>query len=374
MKILFQSRKTLFSVAGGDTIQILKTAEALRNLGCKVDISLDLEPDVKSYDIVHLFNLMRPQETWLQARNAKRQYKPVALSTIYVSYYECDRATRTGLNGMIASRLSEPSVEFLKTLARAVKNLEINKGTLTMLTRGYAALQKNLLNFSDVFLPNSESEMMRVIDDFGESVTVKPYVVVPNAVDVRLFTDSCSQNISSAKSRFDGCVLCVARIEKRKNQLNLVRAMEELPWDLVLIGKVAPNHLKYFKDIQQVKGKNVYVLGEVLHHNLPKYYRAARVHVLPSWMETTGLSSLEAGAMGCNLVITDKGDTRDYFGDFAFYCEPDDVNSICDAICRAYEAPYPNQTLQEHILSYFTWEKAAEKTLEGYRLALMKMR
>lgn len=373
MKILFQSRKTLFSVAGGDTTQILKTADALRNLGCKVDISLDLEPDLKSYDIVHLFNLMRPQETWLQARNAKRQDKPVALSTIYVSCFECDRATRTGLNGMITSRLSEPSVEYLKTFARAVKNLEINKGTLAMLTRGYAALQKKLLNLSDVFLPNSESEMMRVIDDFGESVAAKSYVAVPNAVDVRLFTDSGSQNISSARSQFDGCVLCVARIERRKNQLNLVRALEELPWNLVLIGKAAPNHIKYFKDIQQVAGKDVYILGEIQHPRLPEYYRAARVHVLSSWMETTGLSSLEAGAMGCNLVITEKGDTRDYFGDFAFYCEPDDVNSIRDAIRRAYEAPYPNRALQEHILSYYTWEKAAGKTLEGYRLALKEM-
>jgi len=38
-----------------------------------------------------------------------------------------------------------------------------------------------------------------------------------------------------------------------------------------------------------------------------------QVHMLPSWFETTGLSSIEAAVMHCNIVITDKGDTREYF-------------------------------------------------------------
>jgi glycosyltransferase involved in cell wall biosynthesis len=86
-------------------------------------------------------------------------------------------------------------------------------------------------------------------------------------------------------------------------------------------------------------------------------------------METTGLSSLEAGAMGCNVVITDRGDTREYFGDRAFYCEPDSVDSIRDAIRSAYNAPACTG-LTNHISKNLVWEKAVEKTLEGYRLAL----
>jgi len=90
---------------------------------------------------------------------------------------------------------------------------------------------------------------------------------------------------------------------------------------------------------------------------------------LVSWAETCGLSSLEAGVMGCNLVITDKGDTRDYYGDYAYYCEPDSLESIQAAIITAYNSP-PNPGLKRHIRENFTWEKAAEKTLEGYRMAL----
>jgi len=82
-------------------------------------------------------------------------------------------------------------------------------------------------------------------------------------------------------------------------------------------------------------------------------------------METPGLSSLEAGVMGCNLVITDKGDTKDYFGDYAFYCEPDSVESIRTALKKAFETPV-NPALRQHILRNYTWEKTAEKTLDGY--------
>ena len=91
MKVLFQSRKTLYSVPGGDTTQIMKTKEYLEKLGVAVDVSLELTPDVSKYDIVHVFNLMRPQELYLQVKNAKKYEKRVALSTIYGPYEEYEK-------------------------------------------------------------------------------------------------------------------------------------------------------------------------------------------------------------------------------------------------------------------------------------------
>ena len=105
MKVLFQSRKTLYTVPGGDTIQIIKTKEYLEQMRIPVDISLELEPDVSSYDLVHLFNLGRPQEVYLQALNARRQGKKVGLSTIYVSYAEYEKKGRGGITGMLAQLL-----------------------------------------------------------------------------------------------------------------------------------------------------------------------------------------------------------------------------------------------------------------------------
>ena len=367
MKVLFQSRKTLFSVPGGDTVQIVKTREYLERAGVKVDISMELEPDVSRYDVVHLFNLTRPQEVFLQATNAKKQGKKAVLSTIYVSYAECEKKARRGVARFLTKVLSTGQVEYLKVAARALKNGEMNKGTATVLFRGYRSLQNRIVGMADVLLPNSFSERARLIEDFP-GASAKKHVVVPNGVDTDIFTEEPGP-APMAFEKYRDCVLCVARIEARKNQLNLVRAMNQLPWQLVLIGKPAPNHAEYMEQVKKEAGPNVHILGEVEHSSLPRFYRAARVHVLASWMETTGLSSLEAGAMGCNVVITDKGDTREYFGDRAFYCEPDSVDSIRDAIRSAYNAP-PCTSLTNHISKNLVWGKAAEKTMEGYHLAL----
>lgn len=367
MKVLFQSRKTLYTVPGGDTVQLVKTAEYLRKLGVEVAISTELEPRLDGYDLVHLFNLMRPQEVFLQARNASRQGKRVALSTIYGLYTEYERKVRGGLAGYVVRHVSPWQVERLKVIARALVNREMNKGTLFAAVLGYRNLCSQIVEMTDVFLPNSASEMHRVQEDFAVAKE-KSFVVVPNAVDIGVFEQE-RVVVSDEVKKFEGCVLSAARIEGRKCQLELVRAMRDLPYQLVLIGKPAPNHMAYFYAIKREAGDRVHILGQVPHEELAQYYRAAKVHALISWMETPGLSSLEAGAMGCSLVITEKGDTRDYFGDDAFYCEPDSVDSIREAILRAYNAPV-DPALSRRIREVYNWEKTAEKTLEGYQLAL----
>ncbi len=367
MRVLFQSRITLISVPGGDTIQMIKTAEALRRKGCQVDVTTELTPDLSNYDIVHLFNLMRPQETYIQALNARRQGKTVALSTIYGPYVEYDSRARGGIAGVLLKVIKHSQFEYLKVMARAIKNREIHKGTLRLLWLGFNTLQSRLIKMADVFLPNSESEMKKLLTDLPLT-NGKKYLVVPNAVDIEVF-DANVTEVSSEVRKYEGCILCVGRIEGRKNQLNLVRAMKDLPWPLVLIGKISPNHLSYLKQIKKEAGPNVHIIGHVEHDQLPQFYKVAKVHALISWMETPGLSSLEAGAMGCNLVITDKGTTRDYFEDYVFYCKPDSVESIRNAIIKAYESP-ANPALRKCILENYTWERAAARTLEGYELVL----
>ncbi len=370
MRILMQSRVTLFSVPGGDTIQILKTKEYLEKLGVQCDISLELEPDLAGYDIVHLFNLMRPQEVYLQAQNAKRQGKPVILSPIYGLYTEYERNARSWFFRMLAKLLSPSQVEYLKVCARAVRNGEYHRGTKMVLRYGYGPLLKKILSLCDALLPNSYSEMKRIEQDLG--LSGKPFFVVPNAADCNLF-DPVRIQPSGKWEHLRDCVLCVARIEGRKNQLMVVEAIKDAPYRLVLVGEPAPNHRRYAEAVKRAASLNVAFLGEIPHEELSELYYLAKVHVLASWMETPGLSSLEAGLMGCNLVITEKGDTREYFGNYAYYCDPASVESIRQAIDRAWRAPL-NPALRQHILENFTWEKAAALTLKAYKAVLAKSR
>lgn len=52
---------------------------------------------------------------------------------------------------------------------------------------------------------------------------------------------------------------------------------------------------------------NVFFLGQVEHDKLPQFYKLAKVHILASWMETPGLSSLEAAVMKNEYSCNQKG-------------------------------------------------------------------
>ena len=105
------------------------------------------------------------------------------------------------------------------------------------------------------------------------------------------------------------------------------------------------------------------------YSELTALYESARVHVVPSSFETTGLVSLEAALSGCNIVTTDRGYAREYLGDNAWYCDPSDSRSIAEAVLAAWESP-PDPSLRARILDNYTWDHTARATLEGYLQAL----
>ena len=365
MKVLFQSRTNLFEAPGGDMVQLLKTKEFLEKQGVQVDISLEFEPDLSDYDLVHLFNLMEPQDIYRQMINAKKQNKKIALSTIYGLYTEFERKARGGLFQKLANVLSAYQIGYVKVIIKHFFEKRFHKGVYKMLFKGYYGLMKEIVDNTDVFLPNSDSEMKRVAGEF--KLKKYKYVSVPNAIDKSVFSDSNSTE-SNKYADYQDCILCAARIEGRKSTLNLVRAVKNTNYKLVLVGKESQNQKEYVQQVHQEAGDNVFFLGVVAHDDLKDLYKVAKVHALISWMETPGLSTLEAAVMDCNVVVTSKGDTHDYFEDYAYYCEPDNIESIKTAIDLAYKNPV-NPKLKQKILGNYIWEKTAEETLKGYALA-----
>ena len=100
-------------------------------------------------------------------------------------------------------------------------------------------------------------------------------------------------------------------------------------------------------------------------------FSTAGVTTLVGLLGTDGVArSLEALYAGCNIVVTDKGSVREYFGDHAYYCEPDDLESIRNAVGMAMKAPPPSQELRRKIVSDYSWSKAAEQTLSAYEKVL----
>lgn len=360
MKLLMIARSTLFTSPGGDTTQIEMTAKYLRVVGVFVDIKLSHENmDYENYDLLHFFNIIRPDDIWPHLEKTK---VPFVISTIFVDYFEYEKKNRKGLISLVNSIFDRDQIEYIKTIARSVKNGDKIKSWY-FLTRGQRKSIQAIAEKAAILLPNSHSEYNRFVSLYGVK---QRYQKVVNAIDPSYFSLDVMPNPT-----YKDHVLCVGRIEGRKNQLNLIKALINSEVQLTIIGKPSPNHIGYYEQCQAMAktGQNVHFIQHVDHKELAALYKAAKVHVLPSWFETTGLSSLEAGAMGCNVVVTRKGDTEEYFNNMAYYCEPDDVESIRKAVFQAHTDPV-NPTLQGYIFSHYTWRETAEQTLQAYQLVL----
>jgi glycosyltransferase involved in cell wall biosynthesis len=360
MKVLLLARSTLYTVYGGDTVQIISTAKYLRKIGVEADIKLCNENiNYSEYDLLHVFNAIRPADALYHIKKSKLLY---VLSTIFVDFSEYHKANDKGIKRLINRILSPDQFEYVKAIGRWIVNGEKIQSKAYLLLGHYRSVKK-LAKGAKLLLPNSHNEYTRFAKAYHLQM---PYEVIYNGIDLDIFKDEDS---SLPIKRDDKNVICVARIEGKKNQLNLIKALNNTEFALTLIGKPAPNHIKYFEECKSIAAANIKFIDFLPQEKLSAFYKQAKVHVLPSWNETCGLSSLESAYNGCNLVITDKGDTEEYFGNNALYCNPANTKSIYEAIKKASEIP-TNDALKRKILETYNWENAAKDTKSAYMQVL----
>src|SRR5208337_2935381 len=182
-----QIRRNARSNPGGDIVQAQKTGEYLEKLDVEVDVSDELTPDLRGYDIVHLFVLKEYfYENYARYENAKKKNKCVVLSPVYWktrSFFALlsdanlvrwqERAYYKIPNGVIREMASNIVNRTLtRDLCRTyVKNL------------GHSLCGKHqqveLLKSCDMILPNSVTEMEAIMRDFG-ICNRNQFFVVPN--------------------------------------------------------------------------------------------------------------------------------------------------------------------------------------------------
>jgi glycosyltransferase involved in cell wall biosynthesis len=360
IKVMMIARATLYKVPGGDTVQIIQTAKQLANIGVSVHIKLTGDfIDYAQYDLLHFFNITRPADILYHIKRCK---KPFVVSPILVDYSKFDKYHRKGFSGLLFRFLSNDTIEYLKIIARWMLRSDRLRSR-SYLLMGHRKAVKNILKSAVLLLPNSKLEYNRIVALYKCNTN---YVVVPNGIDHTLF------QFDETIKKDERMVICVARIEGIKNQLHLIRALNNTRYNLFIIGSPAPNQHSYYKLCKQLAKPNITFIEHIPQHELKNYYQKAKVHALTSWFETTGLSSLEAGAMGCSIVIASNTDATEYFGEDAFYCDASSPKSIYAAIEKA-SVHDRNKGLQEKIYSNFTWNKAAIQTKRAYEKVMQNI-
>ncbi len=341
LRVAFYTAPSRLQNPGGGEVQLLKTAEALCARGVAVRLMDPWTDLLERFQWLHLFGMCR--ESLAMATLAKRRGVKVALSPI--CWYD-----------PAASWHLEP------TLALRVKALA--GWAARRMVRSVPSWRQQLLHCVDLLLPNSVSEARQLASLFDLGACLVR--VVPNGVEERFMNADPAR--FSRQFQLDRYVLAPGRIEPRKNQLALIRALWGSGLTLVLLGDPHSAHMDYYEQCRRESGPDVRFIDRLGHDSelLASAYAGADAVVLASWYETPGLAALEAALAGTPVVVTARGSAREYFGSLARYVQPDDLGSIRRQV-RAAVAAGKSSQLQQHVRCNFLWQHVAESTLAAYR-------
>jgi glycosyltransferase involved in cell wall biosynthesis len=349
--LLWTPGKATALIPGGHVVQLEETARALAELGCEVTQSYDRHPSLSDIDIVHGLDLGTEQ-----IKACHQHGLPVVVSTIYwdMDYRYNGRPVAPTLRS-VAGRLRRSGRFALASLRGGTTLIDECRRELR-----YDLNQVAVFSAADLLLPNAIGEAQSVRNDLD---VCTDYRVIPNGVDPSRFTPG--------EGRFEDrdTVLVVARIEPHKNQLGLLEVLRQTCRHVVIAGFPHRDHPDYVDRCREAADGWADVIVEPSTDTLVELYQAARVHVLPSWFETTGLVSLEAALCGCNVVSTDRGYAKEYLGELAWYCNPGEPDTIRAAVEQAWQSP-PRPELRDKVLSSYTWKHVAEATVAAYQDAL----
>lgn len=340
-RVRLVGRLDALTAPGGGEVQLQATAEALRRLGWDARPWRPWEEPLEACDLLHFFGSL-PQHAPLMAA-ARQRGIPVALSPIawfdIASRWHVPRWSQRlrGVGGML--------------LRRAIPR--------------WPSWRRRLYQAADILLPNSQAEAQQLVRLFR--VGMPRIHVVPNGADPRF--------AAARPGWFDpaqrGFVLCTGRIEPRKNQWTLLRALRGTGVSVVILGDAVPGHEDYLAACHRTADSQVRFLPGMAHDDprLAGAYAACGCLALVSWFETPGLAALEAAMTGTPLVLTRRGCAEEYFGPHARYVSPGSHREIRRAVLNALRSPR-DSALAERTGQCFTWQQTALATQAAYEKIL----
>ncbi len=172
-------------------------------------------------------------------------------------------------------------------------------------------------------------------------------------------------------------VLMVGDLQPRKNHLGLLKAFEEvvrahphLKHRLVFVGKETWYSKDLHRAVEQsgVAGR-VHFAGFVEDADLVQFYGACDLFVFPSFYEGFGLPILEAMACGRAVASSNTTAMPEVADAAGLLFDPSSTEQMVRAIRDVLLDPELRARLERlgsHRASLFSWERAAERTLEVY--------
>jgi len=285
------------------------------------------------------------------------------------------------LSGWIGKRMQRwwdiPHITMLHTLG-AVKNaigIGMNEPDLRINS------EKALVRDCNRIIAPTEREKEYLIHYYDASP--KAITVIPCGVNLELFR-SVEKEIARNYLGLDGkgIILFVGRIVPLKGIDKLLMAMPYLEngqrLKLLVIGgdEYCQDEMKRLKSLAQSLQihDSVSFLGLVKHEELPYFYSAADLCVLPSYYESFGLVALESLACGTPVVVTKVGGLESVIrqGDTGYVVLDNTPFRLANKMALLLSMSNKKEAISSIRASVtkFSWSKIAEAIVNEYRAVL----
>lgn len=230
---------------------------------------------------------------------------------------------------------------------------------------------KRLFKRPDLFLAPSE-ELLDIPFDIPA-----PKIFIPNGVVAERFTrnaDARKKLRHDLDYSGDDIVAIVTRRLVEKNGVSFLAkataSIENPNLKLLLIGD-GPEADKVRGLLEQNFRGRYHMLGSMTHDAIVPYYSAADITILPSLMEATSISCLEAMAAGLPVVATDVGGLPVLVQPYenGLLCPPADPQALARAVNEALSLDLVKmgEAARQKVEQNFTWSKIATITADAYR-------
>ena len=384
--------------AGGMNIYVLESAQRMAAMGVSVDIfTRRTDPDAP--DIVEISPGVRVRHFDCGHGTLTKEQLPIHISGLSQEFSRIMRTenydvihSHYWLSGKVAmpaaKELKIPLVHTMHTMAR-VKNLNLAEGeSPEPMIRVQGETQ--VVAAASALIANTDAEAASLVSLY-DACPDTVHVVTPG---VDLFTFTPGQSRSAARESLgllpDSLIVSfVGRIQPHKGPEVLIRATSELvkhspqlrPRLIVnIIGGASganTEEVDRLKDCTQWLRIDdvVRFAPPVSRAELPQWYRASDLVVVPSYSESFGLVALEAQACGTPVVATAVGGLRTAVADgiSGVLVDGHDPKAWSSVITRLLQEPQRRVLLSmgaiEHA-SHFGWDGTARGTLDIYDVVI----
>jgi len=245
--------------------------------------------------------------------------------------------------------------------------------------------------FLEKAVPRAADQAQRVLADSESTrrdliellnVPAEKISVVPGGVEPRFRPVRDTVRLAGVRKRYNlpqWFILSLGTLEPRKNFSRLISAYAQLrrqtglPHSLVIAGGKGWLYQEIFDQVtREGLSEFVHFPGFVADEDLPALYTLADLFAFPSLYEGFGMPPLEAMACGTPVVASNNSSLPEAVGAAALLVDAEDVEGLADAMARVLGSAVLQTRLADlgrAQAARFTWQSAAQKLLEAYRLA-----